>query len=331
LLLMLLFLLLFAQAEAKDVCSLSFNYGLNSLFIDKDSLLQVAQDEVELCQLCGQITRLGFLYANLPQTRYVWADTLTNNACVYTQKLRMSDCQKLTESIIDAQEEFFLGQTARFTLEDLELSRAGLSHLLEQKSQTLCTTMRCCTRQSASKQQQDQDVLEPMPPPAAKIAGGGEIRNDLRNVNNQRLTLQHEKEVLDVMKGAFEIAKLKLADEQHEVDMKEDDLVGREETLAKDRVTLTKDIATKQSKLLQQEKELQQWETDLEKIETELEKDEQRQQLQNAATTTTITSTSSSTTPSTTTTTTTESAAAPPTALLERTHSNTNRHNKRKK
>jgi len=260
--------------EGKEVCSLSFNYGLSSLFIERDSSLQVAQDELELCHLCNQVTRLGFLYANLPQARNSWELILKANACAYIQQSRLVDCKKLTASIIDAEEDFFLSDAARFTLEELELSRVELSQLLEQKSQTLCTNIRCCKKKRPSKKEDEQAILEPLPAPES---GSGEIRNELRNLNSQRLTLQNEKDALDKLQISFESAKRKLAAEEDAVQKQEQDLDTREDTLTKEGQNLRKQYEQNRTKLQLKEKDLQAWETELEKLETELEADQKNE------------------------------------------------------
>jgi len=263
------------HTESKEVCSLSFNYGLTSLFIDKYSTLQVAQDELELCNLCGQITRLGFLYANLPQTRLEWAASLKNNACKYIQKTRLTDCEKLTDSLIDAKEDFFLSLDARFSSNDMELSRIELSHLLEQKSYLLCSSVRCCTKKKSKINEEDASALEPLPAPetSSDSVGGIETRNELRNLNNQRLTLQQEKDALDQMRILFESTKRKSDDAQ---DKREQGLDEREDTLAKEKEVLLKQNAQNQTINLKKETDLKEWEKELEKLEIELEKDEQK-------------------------------------------------------
>jgi len=277
--------------EARDVCSISFNYGLTSLFIQRDSSLQRAQDEAELCQLCGQIVRLGFLYANLPQSRSKWAATLADNACSYAISSRLSDCQKLTEAIIDAEEDFFMGQTTRFSSDDLELSRTELSHLLEWKSDSVCSSIRCCAKKKNIKPgQEDDSILQPEPLP--EIPATGEIRSELRNLNQQRFTLQQEKEALDQVKTSFELTKTKVLEQKHQVELHEDELNNREGDLATNQQVLInekKGLKANRSQLVAKEKELNEWEKDLEKLENELEKDEARikQQKQQLATTTT--------------------------------------------
>jgi len=242
--------------------------------VNQNSPLVWAEDENDLCELCSKITRLAYLYSNLQSAHSEWEGTLVEHACQYVNELRAKDCSKLTNAIIENKREYFTGSDAKFSREELEMTRDALRNILQDRAGVLCHDIGCCAKTPSGNSQLPLlpvDHLEP------------EIRSDVENANNERLAVQQEKETLDKLRSdvdfqqkSFQETKDHVEQLQASFDQQRSELKTKSEQLAveEERVKGEKDKVEKQKEQQSgREKELQSWESDLEKLEAQLEKD----------------------------------------------------------
>jgi len=263
-----LLLILLHLCRGRDVCTPHFTSTLSSFFITKNPLT-MARDELDLCQLCQRVVRLAFLYANLPQTSKNWSPTLLENACTYAQKDRVSDCESLSKAVVDVLGDYFSSSSSKFSGTDLSMSHEDLRNQLEIKSATACNDISCCVPRKRNGKKDTAPVLQPP-------QDDDQLRSEIRNLNEQRLTLQQQKLALDSVRAE---TKKVIDREEERLKQKDASLTHRANQIKSEMELLNKrkeNFTIIEAKMKSKQKDLDLWQKELEKIELDLEKDRNR-------------------------------------------------------
>jgi len=215
------------------VCTEGFRADLSSFFINQNSKAVAAQDESELCELCGRIIRLAYIYSNDITSQHGWDDALTNNACGYAEDKRIGDCNRMVTEIIRTQREYFGSSESKLSETEWSQSTEELGVILDSKAYSICKQISCCTRISKRSA------------PITPVKYADDNDKDRQSIEDDLTLLKKSKET--VLSVRYETQKLK-----EQVWAKEADLASREKKLkvAKDK------LADDQAALAQKEKDL---------------------------------------------------------------------------
>jgi len=212
-------------ASSPYVCTEGFKADLSSFFINQNSKAVVAQDESELCELCGKIIRLAHIYSNDITSQHGWDDALNNNACGYAESKRIGDCNRMVSEVIRTQRDYFHSSESKLTEDEWSKSTEELGVILDAKSFAICKQISCCPR--ASKRS----------PPIAPVKYVDDNDKDRQSIEDDLTMLKKAKEL--VLSVRYENQKLK-----EQVWAKEADLVTREKKLQAGKDKLAADQAT---------------------------------------------------------------------------------------
>jgi len=209
------------------VCTETFKAGLTSFFIQRDTKAAFAEDQSELCEMCAKVMRLAYLYTNDVQTSEKWASALETNACQYVSPPRRGDCQGLAKGIIASQRSFFSSKQSKFAPADLKGSTEQLGLVVDARSYKQCKAIGCCPVVPKPK---GKPLLEPCSKPG-----------DAKDVDRDRAALQTDRFALDSVRDQLFAQRRANNEFKAKLDLKEEDLKGRELKLKKNQDILKRD------------------------------------------------------------------------------------------
>jgi len=204
----------------------------------------VGQDDIELCELCGRIVRLAYVYSNDITGQHGWSDALNNNACGYVEEKRSEDCSRMVFEISRSQRSYFDGPASKFSESDWSKETDEFGLLLDLKAFSICKQIACCSSNSRRS------------PAITPVKYVDDNARDRQAIEDDLAMLKKIKE--QVLQVRYDTQKLK-----DQVTAKEADLVTREKKLldgqnqlASDQNTLKtnqKDLTSRQGKQTQVE------------------------------------------------------------------------------
>jgi len=249
-LLVLFCFLLFTQRSSSSpyVCSEALRADLTSFYINQNSKAVVSQDDIELCELCGRIVRLAYIYSNDITSQRGWSDALNNNACGYVEEKRSEDCNRLVFEISRSQRSYFDGSDSKFSESDWSQDTDSFAQLLDGKAFSICKQISCCSINSRRS------------PPITPVKYVDDNARDRQAIEDDLAMMKKVKE--QVLQVRYDTQKL-----QDQVSAKEADLVTREKKLkdgqnqlANDQNTLKnnqKELTAREAKQTQVESDFQ--------------------------------------------------------------------------
>jgi len=242
--------LFFVQRSSSSpyVCSEAFRADLTSFYINQNSKSVVSQDDIELCELCGRIVRLAYVYSNDITSQHGWSDALNNNACGYVEEKRSEDCSRMVMEISRTQRSYFDGSDSRFSEADWGKDTDEFGLLLDTKAFSICKQISCCSSNSRRS------------PAITPVKYVDDNARDRQSIEDDLAMLKKVKE--QVLQVRYDTQKLK-----DQIWAKEADLVTREKKLQDAQNQLTtdqntlktsqKDLTARQTKQTQVEADFQ--------------------------------------------------------------------------
>jgi len=207
------------------VCTESFRADLKSFYINQNTKAIVSQYDIELCELCGRLIRLAYVYSNDITSQRTWPDALNNNACVYVEQKRSADCNKMLSEIIRTQKSYFDSSDSKFTDSDWSQDTDGFGLILDTKSFSICKQIACCPSNTRKA------------PPIAPVKYVDDNARDRQSIEDDLNMVKQLKE--QVLQVRYDTQKLK-----DQISTKEADLVSREKKLKDGQTQLTADQTT---------------------------------------------------------------------------------------
>jgi hypothetical protein len=108
----------------------------------------VSQDDIELCELCGRLVRLAFVYSNDITSQHGWADALNNNACSFVEEKRSEDCNRMLLELTRTQRDYFDNSDSKFSESEWSKDTNDFGLLLDTKAFSICKQISCCPSNS---------------------------------------------------------------------------------------------------------------------------------------------------------------------------------------
>jgi len=208
------------------------------------------------------------LYSNLEESKSNWQPVLKEHACQYVEHSRIGDCNSLTRALLEDQAEYF--DNTRLSQEELQLPRESLREVVQDRSTVLCRNYACCP------------IIEPHDVliPSGRV-GTAELRDEIRNANNERLAVQKEKMALDELRADVSNRQLEMDSEKEELDREKEDIQLQRTDLEQSQASLLSEqesLTKRKKNIKMREQELIAWQHDLEELEAALEKDSAERQ-----------------------------------------------------
>jgi len=246
----LFYCLFFVQRSSASpyVCSEKFRADLTSFFINQNVKSVVAQDEIELCELCGRLIRLAFIYSNDITSQRGWSDALINNGCSYVEDKRSEDCNRMASAITRTHRTYFDSENSKFSEQDWSQDTDDFGLWLETKAFSICKQIDCCN----SNSRRAPDIA-----PVKYVDDNG---RDRQAIEDDLAMLKKVKE--QVLQVRYDTQKLRdqVNAKEADIELRETKLKEALDKLASEQNTLKtneKDLTSRQAKQKQVEADFQ--------------------------------------------------------------------------